>query len=379
MRILQVCAYLYPALQYGGPAKVVYDVSRELSKNHRVAVLTSDVWSRDRRITSNERIVSSHNFKIIYSQNVINSIAYTHRFFTCFSMIFYFLRNRTKFDIVHIHDIFILPQLCIAFFAEYFGLKVILSPHGILDPIRLQKKSLSKSLLFKFLVYPIAIRAEKIIATSEKEKHDLIKLGFERVVVVENCIPSISVKASNCYSYLKSQKLTLLYIGKLHSQKGIIELLRAIVPYSDAIELILAGPDDGMEFAIKQFISKNKLPNVHVLGFVSDAEKAELFSLSDMFVYPSFAEGFSISILEALQAGLPAITTTGCNFKMVETERAGYIVPTNNLTAELSKVLHAVLLKREKLLPMKKNAIALVKNKYSIDKMAQQLHEIYEK
>lgn len=379
MKILQVCSYLYPALQYGGPAKVVYDLSKELSKKHEITVLTSDVWDHERRILSQEQIQSSKSFTIIYAKNIINSIAYTHRIFTCFSMIPYIIRNRKKFDVVHVHDVFILPQLFLGLLAQHFGIRVILSPHGVLDPVRLEKKTLGKSLLFGTLVRPLASKAEKIIATADKEATDLKKLGFEQITVVPNGIPKPTVKASNIFSNLRSNKLTLLYIGKLHPQKGLLELLEAIIPYVDDLDLILAGPDDGLQTVIQQFIKKNKLDNVHLVGFVGDAEKAELFSIADLFVYPSYAEGFSISILEALQAALPVLITTGCNFKMVETKRAGYIVSSDNLSAGLSRAIHKIVTEREVLRPMRENAKSLVESMYTIEKMVQKLNLIYEK
>lgn len=374
MRILQVCAYLYPALQYGGPAKVVYDLSVELSKDNQVTVLTSDVWDENRRISLSEQLQSKRNIVFIYTKNIINNIAYSARFFSCFGMISYFISNRRSFDLVHIHDVFIIPQLVVGYLAVLFKVPVILSPHGILDPVRMKKKSILKSLLYSIMVHPLLQRTSAIVATSDKEKLDLQQLGFTNVSTVWNGIPS-ETNASRNTSTARTAVVGL-YVGKLHTQKGLIELVSVANRFSsDEFKLLLAGPDDGALARIKQVMNDDQ---VLLTGFVDDQKKQLLFSKADFFVYPSYAEGFSISILEALSNALPVMITDQCNFPLVEKYGAGYICKVNDLEKDLELAISDILKNRGKLKKMAIQAKRLLADHFTISIMAKEMKRVYE-
>jgi glycosyltransferase involved in cell wall biosynthesis len=377
MKILQVCSYLYPALNYGGPAKVVYDLSIELSKNNLVTIYTTDVWDSQRRIKRNERLKSKKNFQVVYFENLLNGLAYTMRFFTGFGMVIKFIKDFKKTDVVHMHDVFILPQILVGYIAVAIKKPLFVSPHGVLDPVRFQRRSLIKRLLFS-IVEPLFHKAIMIIATSPKEAKDLKKLGFSNVLTIPNGIPLNNVKPSHQYSRYKSKKITLLYVGKLHPQKGLFELLQAFEKTNNAFQLLIAGPNDGSVHEIQNYIQDKKLSDIHLLGFVNDKQKQELFELADVFVYPSHAEGFSISILEALAAGLPVLITDGCNFPEVREFDAGFVVKNEDLIKQLKQALMKISRSPNDLKTMKKNAKKLVKDKYTIDRMAQHFEHLYQ-
>ena len=375
MRVAKVVPYFFPAMSFGGPAKVVYEFSKELAQKHEVTVLTSDAFTVSRRIAPTEKLPETKNFKVHYFRNVVNSAAYTQRLFTHFSLVPFVLKNKDSFDIYHFHDVFVLPHIVLGIILKILHKRYIISPHGILDPVRLQKKSLVKSLLLP-LVFFMFSGAEKLVATSQKEADDLQSLGFKNVVTVYNGIGTSSVKTNNRFKKMANkEKVTLLFIGKLHPQKGLYPFLQALYKAkASTFQLLIAGIDDGDESRLTEFVQQNTMKNVTFLGYVNEADKQSLYEISDCFIHPSDSEGFSISILEALQSGIPVLITEACNFDDVKKYNAGTVLPDNKvktISDALKKVTH------KQLSLQKKNTKKLITDNFTIAIMAENLEELY--
>jgi len=379
MRILQVVPYLYPALSYGGPAKVVYDLAKELAKKHEVTVYTSDAWNENRRILEKEKLSNLENFRIEYFPNLFNKLAYKYRIFSSFSMVYAYYKEKDNFDIIHINDVFVLSNLLIAALARYYEKPYVYSPHGVLDPIRIKRKLFLKKIIIGLFARNILQGSSRVIATSDKEKKELTKLGFKKVTTVYNGIPTNIISPGKIFTRLNKEGVfTMLYIGKIHPLKGLKELIEALSSVDFNFQLLIAGPDDGQELALRKLIAKLKLKNIHFLGFVNDKQKAELFKLSDLFVHPSFSEGFSISILEAMNSELPVLITEACNFPDEGRFNAGKIISTRDLIEDLKKSLTEFQKRPASLKKFGKNARMLVQKHYSISVMAQNIEKIYE-
>lgn len=105
----------------------------------------------------------------------------------------------------------------------------------------------------------------------------------------------------------------LVFISRLVAGKGMRELLDAYASLKpDYPDLTLWFVGDGEEReAIVQLVAERSIPDVTVTGYVSTATKAQILLDGDLFVFPtSYAEGCPASLLEAMAAGLPCITTS---------------------------------------------------------------------
>ena len=72
--------------------------------------------------------------------------------------------------------------------------------------------------------------------------------------------------------------------------------------------LVLAGPWGWGRSEVERVIGRSAKKNqIRVLGYISDEEKPALYTDADVFVYPSFFEGFGFPPLEAMAAGVPVI------------------------------------------------------------------------
>ncbi len=98
----------------------------------------------------------------------------------------------------------------------------------------------------------------------------------------------------------------VLFAGALGIRKGVPGLLRAFKGLGKLAELHLIGPvEKGFEPILKAHLSEN----VHVRGALPSAAMAEEFKRADIFCLPSLEEGFPLSLLQAMAAGLAVIAT----------------------------------------------------------------------
>lgn len=169
---------------------------------------------------------------------------------------------------------------------------------------------------FKWQVQKNSLKriADSIITDSQSSKNDIARiLGYP-----SDHIYSIPLAARPVFQPVKDKKVLsdmkkkyklnnkfILYVGDVNWNKNIPGLMRAFdlyaKTYSD-VQLVCIG---------KAFIEHQvkKAANVTMPGFVSDEDLAGLYSLAQVLVYPSFAEGFGFPVLEAMACGSPVVTS----------------------------------------------------------------------
>lgn len=372
MKILHVVPYLYPAMAYGGPAKLVFELGKAQQKKHQVSFLTSDTYDSSRRLTQTEKKQTQKEVSVDFVPNLLNTIAYTKRLFTHFGIIVTYLQKYRSYNLVHVHDVFVLPQIVLMYVLMVNGKRFIISPHGVLDPIRTEKKSIIKQ-LFLLLLQPCFKQAELLLATSDTEQQQLCKLFPKRqqtIVTIWNGV----LGPKKIPREKTTKKIRLLYIGKLHPQKGIVAFLKAYSSYTEHFELTIAGPDDGDKAHIDALIKKENL-SVQRYDFINEKQKQELYQSHDVFIHPSESEGFSIAIIEALSYGLPIFVTQACNFDAEEIKHVGFLIPDTS-EKSIEKGLQEIIATKNELQKYGQTARALYEKKYTIERMAENLDKI---
>lgn len=102
--------------------------------------------------------------------------------------------------------------------------------------------------------------------------------------------------------------VVLLFLGRMSRDKGLLDLARAFARFAkgkDSVWLLLVGPD---EEDIGNEISAICAPVQHRVKFVGFTSEPEKFmAASDIFVLPSYREGFGSAVIEAAACGLPSV------------------------------------------------------------------------
>ncbi|MEX1112493.1 MAG: glycosyltransferase family 1 protein [Candidatus Andersenbacteria bacterium] len=195
-------------------------------------------------------------------------------------------------------------------------------------------------------------RANHIIAVSEHTKEDLMRLydvSSEKVSVIYSGLSLDPKGARSTAVQQVRQRYHLpehfvLYVGRFEPRKNITGIIEAFGAIADRVphDLVLAG-ESGWKQGEHQaaYLRSAYRDRIHPLGFIPEAEKAALYAAADLFVYPSFYEGFGFPPLEALSVGTPVITSFNSSLPEVVGKWATLVDPYD--TSLLAAVMHEVL------------------------------------
>lgn len=158
------------------------------------------------------------------------------------------------------------------------------------------------------------------------------ELHLSHVMTVPNVVASPKVSAPA----VKDGKIHLLFLGHIVQQKGIFDLLDVVNEnkgkWNGKLILHIGGSHEVER--LQRFIRDNELDDlVKFHGWVSGEKKAELQSLMDAFVLPSYVEGMPISILESLSYGKPVITTPVGGIPETVNDANGFLFTPGDKTA----------------------------------------------
>ncbi len=239
----------------------------------------------------------------------------------------------------------------------------------------------------------MAARLNTIISTvSEFSKREICEktgISQEKVKVIPNGlrVPSIP-KERDKSLLLKKYGVHNVYIlnaGGIHERKnipGLIEAFSRLVANNDYPgKLIITGSVSGAPYQEKMkavcdktVIETGMRNRVVFTGFIPEKELDFLFKYAQLFIYPSFYEGFGIPILEAMKIGTPVVTSNNTAMKEVSGGAALLIDPsdTEGIMAAMQRLLTNHELKKE--LVRKGKAVA---RNYSWEKTGAQYLKLY--
>ena len=157
--------------------------------------------------------------------------------------------------------------------------------------------------------------ADHIIAISERTRQDILELGGEQYadrisVIYQSFAPRFSMEISaerkaEVRERYKLPQRFVLNVGTIERRKNLVLAAEAVEMLPQDIHLVAVG---------RQTEYVRELPHderIHLLSGVPDQDLAVIYSLAEVFVYPSRYEGFGIPIIEAIAAGLPVVACTG--------------------------------------------------------------------
>ena len=293
------------------------------------------------------------------------------------------------FDLVHVHEPWHYPGFIAFRAARKWGIPYVLSPHGEFAEYCLRHKAFKKRIYMGMIQGHILKFADSLHALTKEEMADISKLGYNSsCFVVPNGIDSSQFeKLPDISEFMAaypdlSGKCVILFMGRLHSKKGLDVLVRSYVSLSHKLKdvaLLVVGPDEDGTRKREESILKMSpaLCRVVFTGMLTGKDKLAALACADLFVLPSYAEGFSMAVLEALAAGLPVVISKHCNFPEVSEHDAGFVVELNDTA--VTEAIDTLLSDDQLRSRMGRNGQDLVRKKYTWTGVAASMAGFYRK
>jgi len=125
----------------------------------------------------------------------------------------------------------------------------------------------------------------------------------------------------------------MLFLGKINETKNVRGLLEAysLLKYESPPDLVIAGSSDTQSLNIKKLAEELEISNnVKHLGYIPRTDIPALMSGAEIFVWPSFYEGFGLPVLEAMACGSPVISSSNSCIPEIVGD-AGILVDPGNI------------------------------------------------
>ena len=315
MKILLVTDHLYPEM--GGSYRAIIDTQKIILNNEKY---------KSRIVINNDGI----------SQKKLDTI--------------FLIKN---FDIIHFFGVWTLFHIKIILLALLFKKKIIITPMGCFDEWSLSQKKIKKKIALYFYQIFLLNRVDVIHITSDQEKVNLQKIcNNKNIIMIPHGTDPVVIESKK---FFQGTKKKAIFFSRLHKKKGIEELVDSWLNIkNNDWELHIYGFDyDGYNELLKKKIKNNK--SISIFGPIL-SKNYELFKKYDFMILPSRSENFGFVVLEAMQCGLPVLTTNGTPWHIIEKDNAGWIIDKNLAELE-SKIKEIFSLPKEEF--EKKSAAAI--------------------
>jgi glycosyltransferase involved in cell wall biosynthesis len=207
--------------------------------------------------------------------------------------------------------------------------------------------------IYKYKLANACRKADKIIAISKQTAEDLVDFlkvdPWKIEIVYQGCQPNFKQKLTDHQRAEIKIKYNLpdkyiLNVGTIEERKNLMLVVKALasMPRHARLPLMVLGKKT--KYYEKVVHEAGKLGVLDKITFLHNASFADfpgIYQNATVFVYPSLFEGFGIPLVEAIESGIPVITSKGSCFSEAAGPSSIYIDPQN--TEDLASQLYNVI------------------------------------
>lgn len=357
-KVLIFAGQFFPDETSGGPAVSIRNLAGILDNELDLYILASnktfvggkplnvqiDIW------------IENKNFKAMYL-NKVNPIKISN------------IINSLKPDVIYLNSFFSFQWTLIPLILFSFNkAKYVIAPRGNFSSKAFDNKRIKKTLylkLFKIIHFNSNIRWH---FTSKSEFNDA--QDYIGKLVLKNChyiIENVPTHNEPCLlTEKKSNHLKILYFGRIHKKKNILESVESVISLSDLKNLkydIYGTIED-----IKYFdsIQRKFDHRIRYMGAYNHSDLKKFICKYHLFLFPTRGENYGHTIVESLSFGLPIIISKYTPWSKLN-NIAGYTVAINNLEEIQFKIRKLYKMDNEKWQVLRTGAINSFNDIYKIN------------
>lgn len=240
--------------------------------------------------------------------------------------LFWFLKHVPEYDVVHIHDVFYMSSWLAGIACRLRKKPYFLTQHvGIVEHPSKLVLFIEKS-VYALFGNRILRKASKVVAYNDNVVKFLKSRGVQKNAIVQNYngidtkhfAPATAAEKKALrkkYGFKENQRI-VLFVGRLVPKKG--------------FQMVLDGAAKENTYLIAGYgivpQQYKALPNAVLFGPATQDQLRDLYRLSDVFVFPSIGEIFTLVHQEALASGLPVIVADDPGYKRYDIDRSRMIL-----------------------------------------------------
>jgi len=365
--------------------KIGFDIRPLMDANYSgVSEFTKEVLSGLLSLDSEDEFKLYYNsFKSVtdrfpvWNQENVEVVA-THYPNKLFNYVLQKYLHRPKLDLLADADVFFAPHL--NFYALSPNRPSILVVHDLSFLRYPQFFSWRKNVWHRQLrVKRLVNQFSKVVAISNNTKQDLIELcglPSDKIEVIYSGIAEIYRPIDLASPEISEMKIKygisprfILSLGTIEPRKNLDGLIAAYELLLDSnknlndLDLVIVGGMGWKSEAINRAWKKSKYHHkIKFIGYVDNADKPFLYGMAELFVFPSFYEGFGFPPLEAMACGTPVVSSFASSLPEILGDAAIYVDPFN--VADIAKGMAEALSSDEVLNELKAKGLAQAE-KYS--------------
>jgi glycosyltransferase involved in cell wall biosynthesis len=290
------------------------------------------------------------------------------------SLFLFLWRNRCRYDLIHIHKLSY-PAFPGVIAGRLFRKKTLvkIANSGKYSDIRRMRENY---LLFgQNKMLASTLRADRIIAVNQQIIEELQEAGVppKRIVFIPNGVELNPSRRKTHYEL--NDPVTVVFAGRLHPQKALDVLLRAfqqVIAERPSLDWRLSIIGDGpLRLELEKLSNQLGIAsNIRFWGPIYNV--SDHLAKADIFVLPSWAEGMSNAMLEAMAIGLPCVASSiSANKDLIKHGEQGFLVAPGDPNDLANAIIRLV--GDEKLRwKLGTSSFQAIEAKYNIDTVARQ-------
>lgn len=201
------------------------------------------------------------------------------------------------------------------------GIKTVVTIHDLVFMRYPQYYNWFERKIMEWKFYKTCQEADRIIATSECTKRDVMLYGDVPAnkidVIYQSCssfykLPESEKKMQEVHTSYMLPERYIVNVGTIDERKNVLLAVKALRLLPEDISLVVVGKSTLYADKVKKYVADNGLKDrVLFLHNVPTDDMPAIYQMAEACVYPSRYEGFGLPVIEAIQSGLPVVACTG--------------------------------------------------------------------